>query len=240
MDDVRRRWKDALAAAPLLPGDREAVATLLDEADVALEPLAAALEQNATPASPGFRDVATAFLRLGRRTAELGASPTAAGAAVPALGAAAPLPHAVLSALAGAFLEGFVQAREEILREGEVSASADASPVLVLGDVVVALPTGRLGEDGVRRFRERLERTAFRSSARAVVMDLSHLVDADADAISEAFALDEGARMLGARAVFVTTRPAPPTVETAPSLDEALRRVGERGLRLIARLFRRR
>lgn len=229
-----------LASAPLLPGDREALDALVLESDAALEPLAAALGAGFDPSAPGFRDVATAFLRLGRRAAELGLSPTAAGVAVPGLGRAAEAPHDATAALAGAFLEGFVQAREEILRAGELGATADASPVLPLGDLLVALPTGRLGEDGIRRFRERLERTMLRTNARAVVLDLSHLVDPDDDAFREAFALDEAARMLGCRAVFVTTRRAPDTVECAPDLESAIKKVAGRGLRLVARLLGRR
>lgn len=240
MDDPLAEWRRVLSGGPLLPGDEEAIDTLLDESVGALESIAAASSESADPAAAAFRDAATWLLRLGRRAAELGLSPTAAGTVVPALGEAMPLGHAIFVALAGAFLEGFVQAREERLRDQEVSATADASPMLALGDVVLAIPTGRLGEDGVRRYRERLERTLFRMGARAVIVDCSHLVDADGDTMAEVFALDEGSRMLGCRAVFVTSWPnVPDVVETAPTLDEALRRVGGRGLRLLSRLFKR-
>jgi anti-anti-sigma regulatory factor len=240
LSDLVAAWRALLDAAPTLPGDREALDVLVAESQSALEPFSAVLAAGFDPAAPGFRDAATSFLRLGRRAAELGLSPTAAGAVVPGLGQAAGASHVATAALAGAFLEGFVSAREEILRTGELGAAADASPVLVLGDVVVALPTGRLGEDGVRRFRERLEPILLRTNARAVVLDLGHVVDPDDDALREAFALDEAARMLGCRAIFVTSRRAPDSVECAPDLESALRLVAGRGLRIVARLLGRR
>lgn len=56
---------------------------------------------------------------------------------------------------------------------------AERSPILTLGDTLHAFPVGRLGEDGLTRFVERVLATALRGPPRKVVLHVEGLLPHD-------------------------------------------------------------
>jgi hypothetical protein len=86
------------------------------------------------------------------------------------------LDHADLTPMAA---ERYAHAAGERWVENNALELAERSPVLAIGDTLHAFPVGRLGEDGLARFVDRVLATALRQPPRRVAIHVDGLVPHD-------------------------------------------------------------
>ncbi len=161
---------------------------------------------------------------LGRRVAELGATPTTATALVPELlrlvRAEVPVPERLDRQLVSVFAEGYARGREDRLTTEATQARVEAAPIVLVAERCYALfIRGPLEADAVTELTERFGRVLFKADARAAIVDVAGFPDDDERPVFAALTVDETAKMLGARCVFVGDHPVLRSQEHADRVD---------------------
>lgn len=99
-------------------------------------------------------------------------------------------------------LDGYARGREDRARTELQQSLAEALPVVQLSpSAVVAVAAGPLDADSARKIAERTGQLMLRADAKAALVDLSGLIDADVSVLAELGAISTSARMLGAALV---------------------------------------
>ena len=219
------RLIDAYVARCAFREDRALADELRTEVRPALDAIRVA---DGDPSDTVAAREALAMVRaLGRRLAALGATPTAAAALVAALEQEGGL--GLRATFCAVVLDGYVAAREEVLRMELAASSARSLLPIVLAPRCLAMIVG--GTDDVEAVRPALEglgRMLLARDAASCVLHLAHPGAVDPELAAEVLAFDASARLVGAALVISgpsveAAAAKEPTVRWAPTFDEAAR-----------------
>ena len=159
--------------------------------------------------APEYREGFALVGLLGRRAGTLQATPTAGLALIDGLAAALrqagfELKEDAETALGGAFFEGFVAGREDGLVERAQKQLSLCQPIVEIAPGLVALMlAGRHEAESLIEVTERFGRALLRANAQSCLVDMTGLEEPTPSRAAAVFGIDETARMLGTKSVFV-------------------------------------
>ncbi len=209
-DALAAAFRDAYAEGCPFSEDRSLASELSLEAAPAIDALAFALDQNAQDdlSRIEHHEGLAMVTLLGRRAGALGATPTAAIHLVPAIVRALEaggrtVPEELSRPLTAMCFEGYVAAREEMLRVAQAAATVDnAAIVRIVPRCLALVLSGEHEPEVLSEVVERLGRLMLKHDAAAAVVDISRLEGPTKERAAEIFGAHGAARMLGATCVF--------------------------------------